>query len=356
MPITNIEKSLGNFLNESAKFKTPAKERTIFSLGGRGYYENAASDLLAFFLRPNEEHGLGALFLSSLFECMGEASAPELSGVTIEREVSTYCGNRIDLQIDGGDWCLIVENKIWHLQNNPFQDYEEHANRRSTKLYFAILSPDGSSAVPDRWKGISYKDYCRVLRQSLGKAQFDTPLTKWYLFAREFILHLENEIYNPTMNTEQAMFFEEHENEFVAVKNLDIQYRKFLQESLKAKLDAKIPGYDFQPKEVSWPNKLGWAIRCYSNKWGQPNLAFWPQEGKFLMTVYMINLSENQLSEADGKFSGLKSVREGKSWVYWTTPNGINSREGAIDELCRLAAIVADLLPDQPEPTAEEVA
>ena len=149
-----MNEHLENFIKLAGEFRVQTKERTIFSLGGRGYYENATSDMLAFFLRPDAEHGFGTLFLSALFECMGEVAIPEITGATVEREIQTAQGNRLDLQIRGKCWCLIVENKIWHIKNNPFDDYEAHAKLLSKQTYFAILSPDGGH--PDRWRGISY--------------------------------------------------------------------------------------------------------------------------------------------------------------------------------------------------------
>ena len=277
---------------------------------------------------------------------MGESTIPELTGATVEREIKTQKGNRIDLQILGGDWCLIVENKIWHIQNNPFDDYETHAKRISKLPYFAILSPDGKSCQSSRWKGISYAKYCMALRQHFGKTLFDTPHSKWHLFAREFILHIENELYNPTMNTDQADFVEQHEEQIQAVKKLDSEYRLFLQALLKQTLDEKIPEHTF------WTKDENWAIRCYSNKWGQPNLALWKQDGKFMVTAYLVGLTKDQLFKAHDKFSGLKFVTEGASWVYWVTQHGFDSRDEAIKELCRLANIIADLFQVPPEPTA----
>jgi hypothetical protein len=248
--------------------------------------------------------------------------------------------------LPGGDWCLIVENKIWHIQNNPFPDYEDHAKSlHGQRAYFAIISPDGSSKLPDRWKGISYAKYCESLRERLGKALFNAPHSKWHLFAREFILHIENELYNPTMNTEQADFVEQHEEQIAAVEKLHSDYKVFLQALLKQTLEEKIAGHVF------WTKDDKWAIRCYSDKWGQPNLAFWKQDGKFMLTVYLVGLTKDQLSSAHDKFKGLKFVPEGTSWVYWVTQHGFDSRDKAINELCRLAAIVADLLQVPPEPT-----
>ena len=65
-------KSLESFLDEVEKHIPPAKETTIFGVGGRGYYENPATDLLKYFLKPDAGHGLGDLFLSTFLECIGE--------------------------------------------------------------------------------------------------------------------------------------------------------------------------------------------------------------------------------------------------------------------------------------------
>ena len=65
---------LESFLNEVKSHITPAREMTLFALGGRSYYENPASDLLKFFLKPDAEHGLKDLFLSTFLECMGADS------------------------------------------------------------------------------------------------------------------------------------------------------------------------------------------------------------------------------------------------------------------------------------------
>lgn len=54
------------------KYARPAMEPTLFAMGGRGYYENPATDLLKFFLKPKAEHQLGDLFLSTYLECMKE--------------------------------------------------------------------------------------------------------------------------------------------------------------------------------------------------------------------------------------------------------------------------------------------
>jgi len=45
-----MTKELEDFLNEIGKHVPPRKEKTLFSLGGRGYYENPLQTFLPFSL------------------------------------------------------------------------------------------------------------------------------------------------------------------------------------------------------------------------------------------------------------------------------------------------------------------
>ena len=54
----HMNPDLESFLSDVSNHVAPVKELTVFSVGGRGYYENPTTDLLAFFLRPDAEHGL----------------------------------------------------------------------------------------------------------------------------------------------------------------------------------------------------------------------------------------------------------------------------------------------------------
>lgn len=358
---SGVDSSVEELLREVGKFVHPAKERTLFSLGGRSYYENPASDLLAFFLTPDAEHGFGCLFLSVFMDCMkGDQGSMSFHSVTVGREVETQEGNRIDVLVEGSDWVLVIENKVYHAQVNPFASYETHARklRGGDQPCFAILSPDGQSARTG-WTGVSYKGYCRALRERLAEVTYSVPYSKWHVFAREFILHLENELYTPVMTLDQAAFVEKHADGIEAVKKLDEQYRTFLEEELKRRLSAAIPGNVFTTKVESW------AIRCSSPQWDRSNIAF-RSEGtgtsrKFQLTVYLIGLSQVQRSKADAEFRQLRPWTE-KAWLAWQTQPGFENREDALKELCRLGGIVAalfkapdDPLPPPPTSVAEDV-
>jgi hypothetical protein len=344
-------KDLESLLDELTKFAVPAKEPTIFAVGGRGYYENPASDLLAFFLKPNAEHGLGDLFLSTYLECMGvDHRQFDLNHVDITREERTEYQSRIDLQLLGTDWCLLIENKIRHWEANPFSDYELHAKRlgKMTKLY-SVLSPTGfikKEGKKEDWKGVSYPNYCKALREKLAANFFDQSFSKWLLFAREFILLLENELYNPPMTPEQVTFVEKRAGQIADVQKLAARYVLFIRQELKIGLENTVPGFLFNTGVASWP--YHWlVVRCTSESWGANEMVFFQPEStgqKFSIRVYLKDLSELRLSGAKSALKHMNGpVIEGQ-YLFWTSFSGYDSSKEAIAELCKLAQIVSDIL------------
>ena len=319
-------------------FTLPA-ERTLFSVGVRGYFENPTSDLLAFFLDPTAEHGLGDLFLASFLECIDSSdfSLQPIESITVEREIP-HDGGRMDLVILGSDWCLIIENKIYHRQVNPFDKYENYAetlNRRTKR--FAILSPQGTSER-ENWIGVSYESYLGLVGQRLSASFLKEPFSKWHLFAREFINHIQNELYTPTMTHEQAAFVEKHGKQIEAVTNLVSEYRRFLQAIIRQALEASFPNTVFSTKDQKW------AIRCHCyDVWGESNLAFWRRDdGKFSVSAYVYKLSEAKKIEANKILSYMDHWNESDVMV-WCSKEGFIVRDDAVRELCHVATLLTSL-------------
>lgn len=336
---------LDDFLREAGDFSTPPKERTLFSLGGRGHYENPVSDLLAFFMNPQAEHGLKTLFLAGFFDCLPvDVRSMRFDGVTVGREIQTGEGKRIDLLVQSAGWVLLIENKIHHAVLNPFRLYEAFARELpgERNLHFAVLSP-GEAKAPPGWYGVSYKRYCQALRSRFAAAVVDASFSKWQIFAREFILHLENELYQTAMTSEQAAFVEKHIVQIAQVQNLAKQYPEFLCAELQQALSTSA-GCDFTTKDE------GWAIRCNSERWGLTNLAFRPamkeKSRRFHLTVYFHGLTPAQRADAGRVLSDMHHWEEEKgTWQAWCTVAGFETRQNAIIELCRLADVVTRLLP-----------
>lgn len=65
-------KELENFLNEVNQLynKIPVKEKTFMDVSGYPNYENVCSNILAFYLKPSEEHNFDALVVNSFIKVL----------------------------------------------------------------------------------------------------------------------------------------------------------------------------------------------------------------------------------------------------------------------------------------------
>lgn len=244
-------------------------EPTIFALGGRGYYENPTTDLLAFFLDPAQTHGLGDCFASALLCSLPDTGHfhPFLRSPP-RREATTYSGNRVDLILSGDDWVLLLENKIFHGQANPFDDYETFAERefadRNVRLIYVVLSPSGISVRP-KWHGLSYENFIEACRTKLAVKMLSAPLNKWQVFAREFLLHLENITVGKAMDVNAVNFVIEHLHQINKLMRLKDRVVDALDAKVLDKLEAEIVGYERFTRRHNWKN--GPALRYASNNW-----------------------------------------------------------------------------------------
>jgi PD-(D/E)XK nuclease superfamily len=227
-------------LLQKARMYTVSRETTIFSIGGKGYFENPTSDMLAFFFDPHQVHGFKDLLLRSFFACLAEE--PPRSMDLVEppiREEETAEGKRIDLILIGDDWILAIENKIYHTQDNPFLEYERHLTTRfqGKKIYRAILSPPGRSSEPN-WFPISYKNFVDKIYENFGELFLRPEFNKWHVFMREFLIHLENYTVEREMEEEKAKFVEDNYRLINQILSPRDQYHGFLQQKGLAVLRA----------------------------------------------------------------------------------------------------------------------
>jgi hypothetical protein len=82
-------------------------------------------EILAFFFDPEGPHGLSSLFLDALVGAVDVEGVEEGLGgnISVEREVFTGAGNRIDLLIKSDSHAVLIEIKIFAAVSNPFEDY-----------------------------------------------------------------------------------------------------------------------------------------------------------------------------------------------------------------------------------------
>ena len=246
-------------------------EQTIFSIGSRGYYENPTTDILAFFCDTSAAHGLDSLVLTALLDCLQDkfqSFDPSLIE-SPQREVHTVSGKRIDLLLESQDWVLVIENKIFHHQNNPFSEYERfvkekrHGERfKHKKVVYVVLSPSGN-VTRSSWFGISYTNLIASIKEKLADHFINQPMNKWTILLREFTLHLESIMNKPTLPQENIDFVLNNLSDFKDARKLQEQAIKALQQSLQQELQELL-GQQINTTITTWHDYP--AIRfAYSN-------------------------------------------------------------------------------------------
>ncbi|WP_418713681.1 PD-(D/E)XK nuclease family protein [Akkermansia sp.] len=113
--------------------------------------ENQISSIIAFFLNPEENHAQGDVFLRifinkwSLFP-EGITQKSHLSKANVTCEFCIPNRRRIDIFIKLGDKCIIIENKLWALdQNEQLNDYIDYAESENLEWRCVYITLDGKA-------------------------------------------------------------------------------------------------------------------------------------------------------------------------------------------------------------------
>lgn len=193
-----------NLLLQAKQYKKPEREMTIFDTALKNHHENPITELLSFFLDPNEKHQLEECFYQGFIAALKQYEQYQDFEFGEFKKLSTQQvtdqGKFIDLWVETDTALIIVEVKVYHHQNNPFKEYEAWANKKiehkkrqdqEKRLVHIVLCPNGKCAI-DNWLGLSYTQLTTCIRQHISQYAFNQSLNKWVIFAREFLLHLES--------------------------------------------------------------------------------------------------------------------------------------------------------------------
>ena len=200
--------------------------KSIFDVAGYPHYENVCSNILAFYLDPSNEHGLGNLFLTALMELFGEGN-PDPDSILINREVTTKNGGRLDLLIETETQMIGIENKIRHVLNNDLADYsrslEAWAKPNQLEVVKILLSIK-KEKVSSGFKLIKYEQLWEKIREYMGK-HITTSSQKWLLYLADFMSTIDNLMGDDMEFNKIDQFFIENEDR---IRSLISDRNKFL--------------------------------------------------------------------------------------------------------------------------------
>ncbi len=177
-----------NFAERYRSLPDTQKSESIFDIAGYPHYENVCSNILAFYLNPNNEHGLGNLLFSSLINLAG-GNESQQDNFQINREVSTNKGGRLDIVIETDNQIIGIENKIFHHLHNDLNDYSNSIDDwakpnqlSSVKIILGVRREQESCG----FVSITYEEFWAKIRERLG-SYVNTSSQKWVLYLIDFM-------------------------------------------------------------------------------------------------------------------------------------------------------------------------
>lgn len=257
--------------------EVPVVRKNLLGIAGFPDWEQVNSNLLAFYLNPEEEHQLSDLFLQSLLDEVESKSKPEhgfdreifaaWSSLFIKREFTTIAGNRIDLVIEnrneeeetmGGvnqsQWAILIENKVENavLEKipNDLDDYwvsVPSQNKLGVVLtLFGIKDKSNLNTKTCRYIHITHGDLSKRIKNNLSE-YFEDSDDRHLLFLKEYLANIAS-FYNNDFQKSPGMedtlkLFQQHRDQILDLKKMDEKVLQFVSQNL-----FKVMGqYGYEP-------------------------------------------------------------------------------------------------------------
>lgn len=273
-------------------FKTSKYKKTFMEVTGYPHFENVASNLLAFFFDPEEEHGLSDLFFQSLMSLVPGSVKSPTGAVSVQREYCTLSNNRIDLVLSSDSFILGIENKLYSGVQNDLQDYKNTVENIATlegKTPFCILlsfRDENGVAQSNGFLNVTYAELFDSIKSSLGQYMLDAS-EAWLIYLKDFMTTIER------LQTEE-MIVDMKFLDFLKDNESDIL--EFLEKLNDAKKDFSIKTKSLRSMVDldSYRNSLNIVDACYNSSM-DPYSSFYidinQDSGKILVIETYINAS-----------------------------------------------------------------
>jgi hypothetical protein len=307
---------------------------TILNVGGRGYYENPMSDLLAFFLDPSACHGLGDLVLSTLLRSLERNDLnPILTGPPIREDV-----NRIDIVLPGENFVIAIENKIHHGPNNPFDAYREAINRQYAKIpeknrIFCLLAPRQPHPAIPCWQWLDTRRLIALIWEELGHRQRHVEHTKWVLLLQEFLKTVEQEIeIMPIMNNYQFRKIAAIYEQFTKFERLRWQFIDSLKQKLIELALQILPIGSLSEKVQKWGNAIALSILLPADNLHKVSFLLYdgqvPNEPRYAIQLYSLA----ELASFPHVSDWQETVNGNQLYVYRNDYNDLDAAFGGFQQ------------------------
>lgn len=225
-----------NHINEFSELLTKPvpvikkQAKTFMEIAGYPHYENVVSNILQFFLTPNEEHNLGMLFLNSLIDCYNDKAEIKINlpkaSYYVERESPALYQTRMDLLVTSDDdeessgaFALIIECKIWATLYNNLDYYWDALKQKNKAGIVLSLYPE-KSITHKGFLNITFEELTNQILKNFGSYLIHGT-ERHIIFLKEFLSNLST-LKSANIMKEQFDFyyqFMEKINELASIRD-----------------------------------------------------------------------------------------------------------------------------------------
>lgn len=197
------------------------KEKTFLEILKVPHFENIWSNILAFYLDPNETHGLHEFMILSIFNSLGiNLPIVNLKSIRVKREFICPEDKRLDILVTAENFIIGIENKI----NAPlYNDLEIYSNAIESlgaekKIFKIVLSKSSITELSEGFINLTYYQLVKSIKSKVVD-YFYLANTKYYIFLLDFVTNTENLLNSRTMieNLEVLSYFQ---NNAIAIEKL----------------------------------------------------------------------------------------------------------------------------------------
>lgn len=256
-------------LKEGAKLpEIPIDKPTLLQIIGLAHYENAISNILAFYLDTEKSHGFKDLFVSALLHLTGEGEnyeGKEFKTEKVEREVLTQSQKRIDILVKLNGLIIGIENKVYAKLYNDLNDYAIHLEKQigaNEKVLNIVLSlrrltkeEDLEKLEQHKFINLTYHDYFIELQKRIGH-YIQHGDTDYFIHIKELIKTFEKMEYPDRVDSKVIAFFEKHEAEFLELEEKHNRAWRVLEGYIKALYDLMITQVAYKKTLQIWERRI----------------------------------------------------------------------------------------------------
>lgn len=287
----NIElrKPTDNFLSELKKLPPlQRRQQTFMEIAGYPHFENSCSNILQFYLNPNNEHGFGTLLLDSLATLINADLVTDEQSIEVRREELTARRNRLDLIVESNNYIIGIENKLFAKAYNPFCDYSRHleSSSKGRQIYKVLLSLRLEQPSPELC-GFQPIGYDLFLQETSTKfdAYAQNANEQHTIFLQDFIQTMQN-LQSPTsIDPQRLEYFRNNHQEITTLLGEVDELRKDMRRKIKQleqTIDLKDISYSSSIESGLWKSStdlidvLWYIIQIENSLWLQLDVCLTP--------------------------------------------------------------------------------